>query len=172
MSGQAPALGFAAWSGSGKTTLLTRLVPVLRSRGLRIGVVKHAHHDFEIDYPGKDSYELRKAGATQVVVGSRKRWALIVETEAGPEPRLPDLMRHLQPDSLDLVLVEGFKLEGIPKIEIHRPSLGKPLLATGDASIIAVASDAPIATPRGLPILDLNDIPGIAAYVVRYASAT
>jgi molybdopterin-guanine dinucleotide biosynthesis protein MobB len=141
------------------------LLPVLRARGLRIGVVKHAHHDFEIDYPGKDSYELRKAGAAQLLVGSRKRWALIVETDANTEPRLTDLMQHLQPGSLDLILVEGFKLEGIPKLELHRPSLGKPLLAQTDPSIVAIAADAPLTPPRDLPLLDLNDIEAIAAFV-------
>jgi molybdopterin-guanine dinucleotide biosynthesis protein MobB len=171
MTRSVPVLGFAAWSGSGKTTVLTQLLPVLRRHGLRVGVVKHAHHDFEIDYPGKDSYELRKAGAVQMLVGSRKRWALIVETEAQTEPRLADLMQHLQPESLDLILVEGFKLEGIPKIEIHRPSLGKPLLAPTDPSVMAIATDAPLRVTSALPLLDLNDVDAIAAFVIDHFQA-
>ncbi|MCC7412977.1 MAG: molybdopterin-guanine dinucleotide biosynthesis protein B [Gammaproteobacteria bacterium] len=161
-----PVLGFAAWSGTGKTTLLIRLLPLLKARGIRVGVVKHAHHDFDLDYPGKDSYELRKAGAAQMLVGSRRRWALIVERESSDEPRLADLMQHLLPADIDLILVEGFKPETIPKIEIHRPSLGKPVLAVSDTSVIAIATDAPLTVPGGLPLLDLNDPAQVVEFIV------
>jgi len=163
-----PVLGFAAWSGSGKTTLLRQVLPLLEREGLRVGVVKHAHHSFDIDYPGKDSYELRKAGARQVLVGSRQRWALICETpERQAEPALSELMQHLTGAGLDLILVEGFKPENIPKIEVHRPSLGKPLLCRADASIIAVCTDAPLAESVPVPVLDLNDAPAVAAFVLE-----
>ncbi len=163
-----PIVGFAAWSGTGKTTLLRRLLPLLKARGLRIGVIKHAHHDFEIDYPGKDSYELRKAGAAQMLVGSRQRWALIVENDPPPdaEPALADLLARLQGDGLDLILVEGFKPEAIPKIEVYRPALGKPLLAPEDPAIVAIATDAPYATPALVPLLDLNDPPAIVDFLL------
>lgn len=161
-----PIVGFAAWSGTGKTTLLTRLLPLLRGRGLRIGVVKHAHHDFDIDVPGKDSYELRKAGASHVLVGSRRRWALVVETDLPQEPPLSEMLSHIAPDELDLILVEGLKREAIPKIELHRPSLGKPLLCRNDPHIVAVATDAPLALPRPLPLLDLNRPEQIAEFIL------
>lgn len=160
-----PVLGFAAFSGTGKTTLLLKLLPLLKARGLRVGMVKHAHHGFEIDKPGKDSYELRKAGATQVLVGSARRWALVTEHKAKREPRLDELLRYLNQQVLDLVLVEGFKAEVFPKIELHRPSLGRPLLCLTDKSIIAVASDTPLLTKTGLPLLDLNRPDGIVDFV-------
>jgi molybdopterin-guanine dinucleotide biosynthesis protein MobB len=159
-------LGIAAWSGSGKTTLLKALLPLLRARGLAVAVVKHAHHEFDIDLPGKDSYELRKAGANTVLVGSRKRWALVVETDLPEEPELPDLLRHLPKDGLDLVLVEGLKREGLPKIEVHRPALGQPLLFPEDRHIIAVASDAVVPLPAALPLLDLNAPQQIVEFIV------
>lgn len=159
-------IGFAAWSGTGKTTLLKKLLPLLRKRGLRVGVVKHAHHDFDIDVPGKDSYELRKAGATHVLVGSRKRWALVVEAGLEEDPSLATLLSHLATDDIDLILVEGLKRERIPKIELHRPSLGKPLLCRSDANIVAVATDSPVSTPRPLPLLDLNNPQQIAEFIL------
>ncbi len=168
-----PVIGFAAWSGTGKTTLLSHILPLLRAEGLRVGVVKHAHHSFEIDYPGKDSYELRKAGASQMLVGSRQRWALICETpEQESEPALAELMKHLFTDQLDLILVEGFKPEAIPKIELHRPALGKPLLCLEDESIIAVASDTQLNPAPPLPMLDLNDPAAVCAFVLAYTEAT
>ena len=171
----APAvLGFAAWSGTGKTTLLTRLIPVLRDHGLRVGVVKHAHHTFDVDQPGKDSYELRHAGASRVLVGSRVRWALMVERDAEDEPELAELLANMPSADLDLVLVEGFKHERFAKIELHRPSLGRPLLHPGDDSIIAVASDVALEPPPPVPQLDLNDIDALAAFIrgrVRSAAA-
>jgi molybdenum cofactor guanylyltransferase/molybdopterin-guanine dinucleotide biosynthesis protein MobB len=167
----AAVLGFAAWSGTGKTTLLRALIPVLRADGLRVGVVKHAHHSFDVDHPGKDSYMLRHAGAERVLIGSRTRWALMVEHQADhDEPDLARLLAHMPGAGLDLILVEGFKHEAFPKIELHRPALGRPLLHPHDASIIALASDAPLAQPAGLPLLDLNDVAAIAAFVRRFAA--
>ena len=162
-----PLLGFAAYSGTGKTTLLRRLLPLLKARGLRVGVVKHAHHSFDTDIPGKDSYELRKAGAAQMLVASRRRWALVTETASAREPRLEDALRHLDQASLDLILVEGFKAESFPKIELHRPGLGHPLLCHDDRSIIAVATDAPLAIDPGVPQLDLNRPDEIAEFMLR-----
>lgn len=163
-----PILGFAAFSGTGKTTLLVKLLAVLRARGYRVGVVKHAHHSFEIDKPGKDSYELRKAGAVQTLVGSRRRWALVAETEDEREPRLDDLLRHLDQDALDFILVEGFKAERFPKIELYRPSLGHPLLHPDDGSIVAIACDAPLPVKTSLPLLDLNQPESIVDFVVEF----
>jgi len=161
-----PVVGFAAWSGTGKTTLLVKLLEILNKRGLRVGVVKHAHHSFDIDTPGKDSYALRKAGASQVLIGSRKRWALIVEApEPGDHP-LDFHRRHLDQERLDLILVEGFKPEKIPKIELHRPSLGRPLLYPDDPGVIAVATDGRLPGAPTLPVLDLNNPGQIADFIV------
>jgi molybdopterin-guanine dinucleotide biosynthesis protein B len=165
-----PIIGFAAFSGTGKTTLLKELLPLLRERGLRVGVVKHAHHSFEMDYPGKDSYELRKSGAAQMLIASRARWALVVERVRDREPRLDEVLLELDQASLDLILVEGFKEERFPKIELHRPSLRRPLLFPGDDAIIAVAADAPLDDTAGLPQLDLNRPAAIAAFIVEYVA--
>ena len=161
-----PVLGFCAFSGTGKTTLLASLIPLLNARGLRIGLVKHTHHDFDIDQPGKDSYVLRKAGAGQVLVASRQRWALMVEEPQSGDPRLEPLLEKLDATRLDLVLVEGFKHSAIDKIELHRPSLGKPLLFPDDAAIIAVASDAPLPIDCPLPLLDINRPDSIAEFIL------
>jgi molybdopterin-guanine dinucleotide biosynthesis protein B len=161
-----PVVGFAALSGTGKTTLLKSLIPLLRARGLRVGVVKHAHHSFDVDQPGKDSYELRKAGASRLLVASRRRWALVVETDRTEEPKLDELLAELNQSDLDLVLVEGFKREHFPKIELHRPGLGHPLLHPGDPSVIAVASDGPLDTETSLPALDMRRPEQIAAFIV------
>jgi molybdopterin-guanine dinucleotide biosynthesis protein B len=161
-----PLLGFCAYSGTGKTTLLTLLIPVLRSNGLKIGLVKHAHHLFDIDQPGKDSYELRKAGACEIMVASAKRWALVHESpEREGDPSLKELLPHLSLSELDLVLVEGFKHEPLAKIELHRPSLGKPLLYPNDTGIIAFATDVPPSEEIQLPVLDLNNIDEIADFI-------
>src|SRR5581483_10988443 len=144
-----PVLGIAAYSGTGKTTLLRKVLPSLRTHGLRVAMIKHAHHSFDTDVPGKDSYELRKAGATQMLVASRHRWALVTETGDADEPRLGQLLGRLDQSSLDLILVEGFKAEAFPKLELHRPSLGHPLLCALDRSIIAIATDAPLAVDLG-----------------------
>lgn len=165
-----PIVGFAAFSGTGKTTLLKELLPLLRERGLRVGVVKHAHHSFEMDYPGKDSYELRKSGAAQMLIASRARWALVVERARDREPRLDEVLLELDQASLDLILVEGFKDERFPKIELHRPSLRRPLLFPDDDAIIAVATDAPLDDTARLPQLDLNRPAAIAAFIVEYVA--
>lgn len=162
-----PVLGFAAWSGTGKTTLLKALLPRLRQRGLRIGCIKHAHHDFDVDTPGKDSYELRQAGAEQMLIASHKRWALMVEDERQEPPDLVELLQQLNTDRLDLVLIEGFKLEAFPKLELNRPAVGKPWRFREDPHVFAVATDEPDALPADchLPCLDLNDLDALEDFV-------
>lgn len=162
-----PLLGFAAWSGTGKTTLLRQMLPLLTASGLRVGMVKHAHHDFDVDQPGKDSYELRHAGASQMLIASHRRYALMVEAPGETAPSLAEMLGHLDYSCLDLVLVEGFKHEAFTKIELHRPGLGHSLIYPQDANIIALASDAPPPADLTLPHLDLNDIPAMARYVVN-----
>ncbi len=160
-----PVLGFAAYSGTGKTTLLKQLLPLLRERGLRVGMIKHAHHDFDIDTPGKDSYELRKAGASEMLIASGRRWALMVETDKAGDPQLQEMLNRLDQDNLDLVLVEGFKHEAFSKIELHRPSVGKPLIFPDDPNIIAVATDGELSEQTSLPLLDINNIQAVAEFV-------
>jgi molybdopterin-guanine dinucleotide biosynthesis protein B len=157
--------GLAGWSGSGKTTLVTKLLPALNRRGLSVSTVKHAHHTFDIDQPGKDSWLHRQGGAQEVLVASEKRWALMHELRGAPEPSLDELLRHLSP--VDLVLVEGFKRAPHPKLEIHRPSIGKPLLAPEDAAIIAVASDAPLPGLH-LPVFALDNVEAIASFIISH----
>lgn len=162
-----PLLGVCAYgSGCGKTTLLTHLIPLLNARGIHISIIKHAHHSFDIDHPGKDSYLLRQAGAVQTLLGSSKRWALMTELPVEREPSLDELASQLDPALADLVLVEGFKQAPIPKIEVHRPSLNYPLLANNDPHIIAVAADSAVATH--LPVLDLNNAGEIADFVMHW----
>ncbi|GAB4348413.1 MAG: hypothetical protein Kow006_09090 [Gammaproteobacteria bacterium] len=163
-----PVLGIAAYSGTGKTTLLTKVIPLLRERGVRVAVIKHAHHKLEIDTPGKDSYELRRAGAHQMLVASRHMWALMKETPGQEEPELDELVQKLELDQIDLVLVEGFKQGRFPKIELHRPATGRPLIFPDDASIIAVATDDELALPTELPILDMNRPAEIADFVCQF----
>lgn len=160
-----PVIGFVGWSGSGKTTLLTELIPHLVGRGVRLSTVKHTHHDIEIDKPGKDSYRHRMAGATEVLVTSPNRWALVHELRDAPEPDMESLLDRLGP--VDLILVEGFKSHRFPKIEIHRPAFGKPLIATGDPSVIAVASDEALSGLR-VPVLALSDVAGIANFIIAH----
>ena len=167
---QKPVVGFAAYSGAGKTTLLKQLLPLLTERGVRIGMIKHAHHNFDIDIPGKDSYELRKAGASQMLVASARREALVIEKASPSEPHLDNLMGRLNQDELDLILVEGFKQVAFPKIELHRPSVGKPALYPQDSSVIAVATDAALPAPTDLPVLDINDPDAIAAFILQRIS--
>jgi molybdopterin-guanine dinucleotide biosynthesis protein B len=164
-----PVVGFCAFSGTGKTTLLKRLLPLLKLKGLRIGIVKHAHHQFDIDQPGKDSYELRQAGATQMLVASHKRLAWVKELpEENPEPGLQETLQVLDTVDLDLVLVEGFKQTSFPKIELHRPSLGKPLLYSTMPGIIAIATDTPLADPDiHLLQLNLNQPAEIADFIIK-----
>jgi len=152
-----PITGIAAYSGSGKTTLLTRLIPLFTAAGIRVGVVKHAHHRFDMDRPGKDSYRLREAGANQVLLGSRHRLVLLMEQdEQRPEPCLNELLAMLDQSRLDLILVEGFKHEAFPKLELNRPATGRPLMFPDDPSIIALITDATDIATHGLPVLDLN----------------
>ena len=161
-----PLLGFAAYSGTGKTELLTRLIPLLVRRGLRVGAIKHAHHAFDVDQPGKDSHRLRAAGAREVLISSARRHVLMHELGADEaEPGLAQLAARLSPGALDLVLVEGFKREAFPKIELCRPALGHPYLYPGDANVIALATDA--AAPEGCPLphLDLNKPEQIAEFI-------
>jgi molybdopterin-guanine dinucleotide biosynthesis adapter protein len=152
-------VGLAGWSGSGKTTLITRVIPVLAGRGLKIATVKHAHHEFDVDRPGKDSWLHRAAGASEVLVASSRRWALIHELRGEPEPPLEDLLAKLSP--ADLIIVEGFKRQAHPKLEVYRAVVGKPFLHPDDNCIVAIASDESL--PHApLPVLSLDDIEGIA----------
>lgn len=162
-----PLLGFAAFSGTGKTTLLTQIIPILKHQGLRIGLIKHSHHNFQIDQPGKDSFRLREAGASPVMLVSTHRRAIITDITPAQEPRLADQLKHFDQSELDLILVEGFKAEPFPKIELHRPSLNKPLLYPNDPNIIAIASDCPLQTPDTLTQLDLNQPDMIAAFILN-----
>jgi molybdopterin-guanine dinucleotide biosynthesis adapter protein len=159
-------IGLAGWSGSGKTTLLTKVIPRIVARGLKVSTVKHAHHSFDMDRPGKDSHSHRMAGATEVLVGSANRWAVVHELRGEAEPTLPALLRKASP--VDLVLVEGYKSESHPKLEVYRAANGKPLLHPGDPAIVAVASDTPLSGVR-IPVLDLNDIEGITDILLRHA---
>lgn len=163
-----PILGFAAFSGTGKTTLLKKLLPLLRDRGVRVGMVKHAHHTFDVDRPGKDSFELRKAGAAQMLIASRSRWALMVERLLDKDPVLDEVLLELDQAALDLILVEGFKQEQFPKIELRRTGLKRPLLYPNDDNIIAVATDAPDTLDTKLPVLDLNHPEMIADFIIGH----
>jgi molybdopterin-guanine dinucleotide biosynthesis protein MobB len=155
--------GVTGWKNSGKTTLVERLVREIASRGLTVSTLKHAHHDFDIDQPGKDSHRHRAAGARQVLVSSRQRWALMSELRGAPEPALADLLARLDP--VDLVLVEGWKRDRHPKIEARRTATAQDLIAVGDETVEAVASD--VALPGAtLPVFDLEDIPGIADFIL------
>jgi molybdopterin-guanine dinucleotide biosynthesis adapter protein len=158
-------LGLGGWSGAGKTTLLSKLIPELIRRGVTVSTMKHAHHGFDVDQPGKDSYVHRQAGATEVLVASEKRWALMHELRQVAEPSAADLARHMTP--VDLLLVEGFKREAHDKLEIYRAENEKPLLSTGDPTYVAILSDTAVGGTR-LPVIDLNDIPAIADFIVRH----
>jgi len=162
-----PVLGFAAYSGTGKTTLLTRIIPLLRERGLHLAMIKRAHHSFDVDKPGKDSYELRKAGASQMLITSDKRWALMVDLEEEREPRLAELVGRIDQDRADLILVEGFKHEAFPKIELHRAEVDKPLIHPEDGNIIAIATDSPEVLDTRLPLLSINDPTAIADFIMH-----
>jgi molybdopterin-guanine dinucleotide biosynthesis adapter protein len=154
--------GLAGWSGSGKTTLLTALIPELVRRGVSVSTIKHAHHEFDVDKPGKDSWLHRQAGASEVMVASSRRFALMHELRDAPEPSLDALVARMAP--VDLLLVEGFKRAPHPKLEVHRPSVGKPFLYPDDPHIVAVASDENLGVP--LPLLSLADISAIADFIL------
>jgi molybdopterin-guanine dinucleotide biosynthesis protein B len=158
-------IGLAGWSGAGKTTLLTRLIPHFRKEGLRVSVIKHAHHSFDVDVPGKDSWAHRQSGAEEVLVSSSARWALMHELRGASEPRLPELLAKMSP--VDLVVVEGFKSEPHRKIEVHRLANGKAVLFPNDPGIVGIATDASLET--ALPVAHLDDIPAIAAMMQRSA---
>ncbi|WGS22215.1 MULTISPECIES: molybdopterin-guanine dinucleotide biosynthesis protein B [unclassified Bradyrhizobium] len=158
-------IGLAGWSGAGKTTLLSRVIPYLLGRGLRVSVIKHAHHEFDVDVPGKDSWVHRQSGATEVLVSSTRRWALMHELRGASEPRLPELLAKMA--RVDLVVVEGFKREPINKIEVHRAANGKPLLFPHDASVVGIASDVAVETT--LPVAHLDDIEEVAELMLRSA---
>ena len=160
-----PHVGFTAYSGTGKTTLLIKLITILADKGIRVGIIKHAHHTFDIDQPGKDSYQLRKAGASEMLIGSVNRWALMVDAEKDQEFTLEDHIQRLDQDNLDLILVEGFKLEVIPKIELTRPSLGNDLFFPNDDNVIAIATDEPLTIETDLPMLDIHNPNQIAAFI-------
>ena len=159
-------IGLAGWSGSGKTTLIKKLIPRLLARGIAVSTLKHAHHGFDLDQPGKDSFFHRTAGATEVIISSAKRWAILHELREQPEWDLAALVGKMSP--VDLVLVEGFKRDAFPKLEIHRIANGKPLIYPEDPHIVAVASDSALpAAP--VPVVDLNDIEAIADLLLKHA---
>ena len=159
-------IGLVGWSGSGKTTLLVKLLPLLVGRRLKVATLKHAHHAFDIDLPGKDSYEHRKAGASEVIVSSSRRWVQIHELADQPEATLAELLRRLSP--CDLVVVEGFKHESHPKLEVFREAVGRPALHATDKQIVAVASDRAF-PDAGIPVVNLDDIEGIAETILEHA---
>jgi molybdopterin-guanine dinucleotide biosynthesis adapter protein len=161
--------GFAGWSGSGKTTLIESLVPRLTARGLRVSLVKHAHHDFDIDHPGKDSHRHRMAGCAEVLVTSSARWALMHELRGAPELTLAGAIARLSP--CDLVLVEGWKRAAIPKLEVSREVLAKPPLHPGDANIVGIATDAPAGLATPLPVFALHDSGAVATFVAENSAA-
>jgi molybdopterin-guanine dinucleotide biosynthesis protein MobB len=166
-----PVIGFAAYSGSGKTTLMRKLIPCLIARGKRTAIVKHAHHTFDIDHPGKDSYELRKAGATQVIVGSSERWAMVVETTSGGDPTLTDFLQHLVTADIDLIMVEGFRWLSFPKIEVHRKSRDRSLFYPDDDFIIAIVSDDVATHETVLPVIKLDEVDALADFLIGYCAA-
>lgn len=159
-------IGLAGWSGAGKTTLMVKLLPALIAWGVRVSTLKHAHHRFDVDVPGKDSFEHRRAGASQVMVASGVRWALMTELRTAREPALPELLARMDP--VDLVIVEGFKRDAHPKIEVHRAANGKPWMHPEMPGIVAVASD--IAPPYDLPRAGLDDVAAIAELVLAHAA--
>jgi molybdopterin-guanine dinucleotide biosynthesis protein B len=158
-------IGLAGWSGAGKTTLLSRVIPYFIKEGLRVSVIKHAHHEFDVDVPGKDSWVHRQSGAAEVLVSSARRWALMHELRGAAEPRLPELLTKMS--RVDLVVVEGFRRAPHRKIEVHRAANGKPVLFPDDSGIVGIATDTAIETT--LPVAHLDDIPAIAAMMQRSA---
>ena len=166
---QTPLLGIVAYSGTGKTTLLKQLIPWLRQRGIRTGLIKHTHHDVDVDTPGKDSFELRKAGADQTMVASNSRWALMTETPGQDELSLEYLATRFDSNNLDMILVEGFKHGGIDKIVLHRKETGKSLESLIDIHVVAIASDnlfAPVS--RAISILNINEVDNVGEFVIKW----
>ena len=157
-------IGIAGYSGSGKTTLIEKVIPILVGEGLRVSLIKHAHHEFDVDQPGKDSYRHRHAGCTEVLVSSSKRWALMHELRGAAEPSLDDQLKQLSP--CDLVIVEGYKSAPIPKVEVHRRAGNVPLLHPDDEHVVAVATDEPLATK--LPQIDIDDAPAVARFIIQH----
>lgn len=156
--------GFAGWSGSGKTTLIEQLIPRFAQRGLSVSLVKHAHHSFDVDHPGKDSYRHRHAGASEILVSSSRRWVLMHELRGAHEPAFDEQVKRISP--CDLLLVEGFKFAPIPKLEVWRAQTGEPLLHPNDSHIVAVASDAKVETK--LPLLNLNDVEAVSTFILKH----
>lgn len=160
-------IGLAGWSGSGKTTLLIKVIPRLVARGFTVSTLKHAHHDFDIDQPGKDSHSHRMAGAAEVLVGSARRWALMHELREEAEPSLSALLRKLTP--VDLVIIEGYKRSPHPKLEVHRAAVGKPLIAPQDPAVVAIATDTALPSAK-IPVVALDDIERITDILLRHAA--
>ena len=161
-------IGFAAYSGTGKTTLIKLIVKLLKELNIKVSVIKHAHHDFDVDKIGKDSYEIRKSGAENMLISSANRWALMHENTNNSELSLNDLINVLDPLDCDIILVEGFKAEKFPKIELYREEIGKGLLHTSDESIIAIATDSKIEISKDIGVLDINNPQEIADYIIKY----
>lgn len=157
--------GLVGWSGSGKTTLIRKLIPELIGMGFRVSTMKHTHHNFDIDKPGKDSHEHRVAGASQVLITGSKRWALLNENRDQPEPKIEDLLARM--DDVDLVLIEGFKSHSHAKLEVFRPSVGKKLIGATDTTIVGVATDEDVGD-LDVPVLDLNDVTRVAQFIVEF----
>lgn len=164
-----PVLGFAAWSGTGKTTLLSKVIPIISAKGYNVGVIKHVHHKFDIDTPGKDSYILRKSGASQIVAASQHRLAYIQEhTQASDDPQLLDALKTLKTETLDIIVVEGYKHEHLPKIELSRSAVDKPPLYPDDPQIFALACDYTADADLPLDILDINNPEQVAQYIIEW----
>jgi len=157
-------IGISGYSGSGKTTLIEKVIPELVGEGLRVSLIKHAHHEFDVDHPGKDSYRHRHAGCTEVLVSSPRRWALIHELRGAPEPSLQEQLKQFS--ACDLVIVEGYKDQPIPKIEVHRKEARAPLLHPNDPLVVAIATNEPLATR--LPQLALDDAPAVARFIIHH----
>jgi molybdopterin-guanine dinucleotide biosynthesis protein B len=157
-------IGIAGYSGSGKTTLIEKLIPVFVREGLRVSLIKHAHHEFDLDQPGKDSYRHRNAGCSEVLVSSSKRWAMMHELRGAPEPGLQEQLKHFSP--CDLVIVEGYKSEPMPKVEVHRKASTAPLLHPDDRHVVAVATDERLDTR--LPQIDLDDAEAVALFIIQH----
>lgn len=168
-----PLIGFSAYSGTGKTTLIKQVIPLLKEQGLRVAVIKHAHHHFDLDQPGKDSFELRKAGADQTIICTYTRMAVITEFEKREnEPTMQEIIDSIDQDKYDIILVEGYKHLPFPKIELHRQSVGKPYMYPGDSNIVAIACDAELPEPTDITVLDINDIDGIAELICERVNRT